>query len=281
MADLFGIFDRLSLAVRESGALALASQGKVANEGKELDVVVENESEHLRLMRTAKTVIDEQVQEIMLSAAFECLGEDVVIDAEEKTHSLARFPTSDGARSLVIDPIDGTLEYLEGQDTYSVCVALIDRGTIACALVYFPARDRAYGVAPDGYSYEYPSFATAGLSAAVRLRLPQTAARIVYKTRRTPPEFERRFTDAGFEVRGWDNNVEGLLAVVSGEASGYIAGAPQIRDILIGPAIGAAERGFMCDWHGGKITWPQKGRLPEGFFGNASYEREFNTILSR
>ena len=272
-------FIRLAATVKDAGALALQKQGGVENVGKE-EVGAANESERLKAMRRAKTIIDEQVQEMLLGTAAECWGDNVVIDAEEQTSSLSRFPKREGTRSLIIDPIDGTLEYLEGHDSYSVCIALIESGTLSFALVYFPARDIAYGVAPDGRSYEYPSFATKELSDARRAVLPPHAPRIVYKTRRVPEEFERRFTEAGFEVRGWDNYVQGLMAVFNGEAAGYLACEPQIRDVLIGPVIGTAQGGFMCGWRGEKITWPRSGRLAAGFFGNVALEKEFRAILS-
>lgn len=276
--DASAVFDRLSDAVREAGVLALKSQGTVKNDGK-IEEGAPNESERLKAMRAAKTVIDEQVQEMLLKALLECFPKgDILVDGEETTPSLAHFSGSTH-RSVVIDPIDGTLEYLEGKDTYSVCVALIEESTVAWAIVYFPARDIAYAVAPDGKAYAYTDFATTGTAQAKLIELPESGPRVLFKTRRVTANFEQRFLDAGFEVREWDNYVQGLLAVLTGDAVGYIACEPQMRDILIGPVIGSARGGFMCDWQGEDIIWPQSGRLPQAFFGNAAVEKEIRELL--
>ncbi len=276
--DTPAVFDRLAGAVQESGALALKSQGTVKNEGK-VKVGAADDSERLKAMRSAKTVIDEQVQEILLQALLECYPDGaILVDGEEKTPSLTNFSTS-ARTSVIIDPIDGTLEYLEGTDAYSVCIAIIEDERLSWAIVYFPARDVAYAVAPDGKAYEYAGFSATGTAQAHVIELPANGPRVLYKTRRVPPEFEQRFVDAGFEVRALDNYVQGLLATLTGDALGYISCEPQMRDILIGPVIGTSVGGFMCDWQGKEISWPQSGRLKEAFFGNAALEAEFRELL--
>jgi fructose-1,6-bisphosphatase/inositol monophosphatase family enzyme len=274
------VFKKLSEAVREAGALALKKQGTVKNDGKEAELLP-GEGDHLRAMKAAKTVIDEQVQEILLNAVTDTLGtDDIVIDAEEDTPSLSLFTARDSSRSVVIDPIDGTLEYLEGRDTYSVCLALLEQTKVVAAIVFFPARDIAYALTPDGSSLEYQQFSAQGTGSAKAISLAHTASRLIYKTRRVPEDFEQRFVRAGFEVRGWDNYVQGLLAVLNGEACGYIAYEPQMRDILMGPILSMGSGGFMCDWQNNEIKWPIRGRLSQGFFGNASVEKEIRALLS-
>lgn len=277
--DDMAIYERFAETVRRAGLYAREKQGSVENLGKDI-VGSADDSERVKAMRSAKTVIDEEVQEMLLKTAFECFGENIVIDAEEDTPSLSLFPNKEAARSLIIDPIDGTLEYLEGKDAYSVCIALIEDRKLAHTLVYFPTRDKTYGVAPDGIAYEYASFAERGIAAGTPVKLPASAACILYKTRRIPEDFEKRFVDAGFEVRGLDNYVVGLLAVLSGDAAGYIACEPQMRDILIGPVIGRSAGGFMCDWLGDTLRWPAMGRLPQGIFGNTAFEEELRSLLS-
>lgn len=273
------IFDRMCGAVREAGELARAKQNTVQNDPK-MDQALPNENERLTAMRTAKTIIDEHVQEMLLSALLECYpAGDLLVDAEEKTSTLMHF-SGNGSISVILDPIDGTLEYLEGNDSYSVCIALIENAKLTWAIVYFPARDKAYSVAPDGKAYVYDTFGANGTKHAQAIELPKSGPRVLYKTRRVPLEFEQRFLDAGFEVREWDNYVQGLLAVLTGDAVGYIACEPQIRDILIGPVIGKSSGGFMCNWQGDEIVWPQTGRLPQAFFGNAAIEKEILTILT-
>ncbi len=278
--DVSAVFEQLAAAVRESGALALAKRGTVENIGKD-EVGEAGDTERLTAMRRAKTVIDEQVQEILLEHAEKHLGTDIVVDAEEDTPMLAHFPATNAARSLVIDPIDGTLEYLEGTDSYSVCLALLERGSVLFSLVFFPSRDITYALTPDGKPVAYTSFSTLGTAQSTEVEIAPSSSRLLYKTRRLSAEMEKKFLDAGFEVREFDNYAEGLLAVLDGRAVGCIACEPQVRDILIGPVIGAARGGFSCDFRGEAIQWPTRGRLSEGFFGNACIEKEIRAILSQ
>lgn len=144
----------------------------------------------------------------------------------------------------------------------------------------FPARNIAYGVAADGKSYRYKNFSTTGTSEADEIVLPEKPQRVLYKSRRVPEEFDKRFLDAGYKTIELDAYSDGLLKVISGEAAGYIANDPQMRDILIGPVIAAARSGFMCDWHSNEIQWPKKGRIRETFYGNRAHESELRALLA-
>jgi fructose-1,6-bisphosphatase/inositol monophosphatase family enzyme len=285
MIDLEAAYEHLCLAARQGGAVAHIFQGKVNNEGKELDVADPDESEHLRLQKTAKTVVDEAVQEIVLLAASRIFDPStLVVDAEENTPSLHLFPSKNGFMSLIVDPVDGTLEYIRGHDFYSVCIAVIENLRLRVSLVFFPASDTAYGVAPDGHAYKYPEFSALGTARAQEVIIPKGAKRVVYIGRRTPHDFIARFQSAGFDTVTEEQDpacasyVVPLLRVLRGEAAAYVACSPQIRDILIGPVIGNADGGFMCDWQGNEIVWPQTGRV-DGFFGNSAFEDELRTIL--
>jgi fructose-1,6-bisphosphatase/inositol monophosphatase family enzyme len=281
MENVSRLFSALCLAARQGGAVAILFQGRVQNEGKEFEVHVENESDLVRAMRTAKTVVDEAVQEIILLAIAEHMdAREVLIDAEEKTSLLELFPSTTAQMSVIIDPIDGTLDYVNGLDGYSVCIAVIEKARLELAIVFYPARDVAYAVNAEGKSCRYERFGLQGTSLGTEVVLPSQPKRVLYKSRRIPEEFESRFTAAGYEVVGLDAYSDGLLKVVSGEAAGYIANDPQMRDILIGPVIGKAKGGFMCDWRGKEIQWPKRGRISGTFYGNAAFEKEFRELMS-
>lgn len=280
MNDDAELFSAICLAARQGGAVARLLQGKVHNEEKGLDADVKDESEKVRAMHAAKTIVDEAVQEIILLAIADSTDPStVLIDAEEETPMLKRFPAIESNLSIIIDPVDGTLEYLNGMDNYSVCIGVVENNKIRIGIVFFAARDIAYGIGRGRTSYRYESFSTKGIESGSEISLPPDPKRIVYKTRSVPAEIEERFTRAGFEVRANDSYSVALLEVLHGEAAGYIACAPQMRDILIGPVIGLAKGGFMCDLHNKELIWPQKGRISEAFFGNSALEKELRSLL--
>ncbi len=61
------------------------------------------------------------------------------------------FPPEDGHRPLIIiDPIDGTLNYYRGSDDYAVMAALCREELYQAAVVYFPAPHTMYWTTGDG-----------------------------------------------------------------------------------------------------------------------------------
>jgi 3'(2'), 5'-bisphosphate nucleotidase len=46
--------------------------------------------------------------------------------------------------ALVIDPLDGTKEFVQGRDDFAINIALVDDGRAAAGLIYAPARERLF-----------------------------------------------------------------------------------------------------------------------------------------
>ena len=50
-------------------------------------------------------------------------------------------------RVFVIDPIDGTRAFIDGQETWAHSIAVVERGIVVAGVVFLPARDRLYAAA--------------------------------------------------------------------------------------------------------------------------------------
>src|ERR1043166_4660196 len=104
MYDSSATFEKMCLVVRQGGIVAKSFQGKVQNESKQAETMSPNESERQKALRSAKTLIDEVVQEIILTAVLEAFGADLVmLDAEEETALKRLFPAEGKDNSVVID----------------------------------------------------------------------------------------------------------------------------------------------------------------------------------
>lgn len=124
--------DCFRLAARQAGSVARHLQGKVKAQKKSGQDSAEGE---------ALTAVDLAAQEVILHALLAALPE-AAVDAEEDTGLLGRFPDEDGRRPVVIvDPIDGTLNYIRKSRDYAVMGALSVDGKYRAAVVYFPAYD--------------------------------------------------------------------------------------------------------------------------------------------
>ena len=51
---------------------------------------------------------------------------------------------------FVVDPIDGTRGFIKGEDSWCVCLAVVEDGLAVAGVVYAPARDEMYEASIDG-----------------------------------------------------------------------------------------------------------------------------------
>lgn len=132
-ADRFiGIF---RLAARQAGSLARHLQQDVRLKQKEGEDSAEG---------AALTSVDLAAQEIILLALKDAFP-DAGMDAEEKTDTLRFFHRDNGRRpTIVIDPVDGTLNYGTGSPDYAVMGAWLEGGSYLSALVHFPHLEDTY-----------------------------------------------------------------------------------------------------------------------------------------
>ncbi len=70
--------------------------------------------------------------------------------SEETADDLERLNKK---RVFVVDPIDGTRGYLQGDDSWTVCVALVEDGRPVAGVVYAPVRDELYEAIEYGGAY--------------------------------------------------------------------------------------------------------------------------------
>lgn len=263
--DLNNFIDKMKEAIYGAGEMALRYQGEVKNLKKEVEKL-SRDNDFVEQQRTAKTVMDERVQEELLSAAVKLLdAKAVYLDAEEETPGKKYFSAEPTVTTLVIDPLDGTLRYIRGEDGYSICVGLIENGAILTSLVYFPARKDFYFI-KDGLVYCETDNKLRELSAP---KVKSDA--LMYVNNRVGSQIADNLIKEGFKVMndgvGMVSWPDALIKCIKGEYSACIFHSPQTRDVLLGAMVSKIAGGYACDWVGNKITWPNGGRIPQIMFG--------------
>lgn len=88
------------------------------------------------------TRADREAETIILSG-LRARFPDITIVAEEEVSAGAR-PQVDGAPFFLVDPLDGTREFVAGKDDFTVNIALIREGMPVAGVVYAPARHALY-----------------------------------------------------------------------------------------------------------------------------------------
>ena len=99
--------------------------------------------------RSPVTLADERAERILLAALAEIAPEIPVIAEEQaEREGLAEAAP---ARFLLVDPLDGTKEFIRGGDDYTVNVALVEAGRPVFGLVAAPRRGTVWiGAAGEG-----------------------------------------------------------------------------------------------------------------------------------
>jgi len=70
--------------------------------------------------------------------------------SEESPDEPARL---EAARVFVIDPIDGTRAFIEGDHAWAHALAVVDRGRVVAAVIYLPMADTLYSAARGGGAF--------------------------------------------------------------------------------------------------------------------------------
>lgn len=269
---------RMTSAMLEAGELALSSQKGIINIGKSSEDL-KGDTENLKQIRSAKTVIDDQVQEIFLKAVIKVLDPtEVKLDAEETTPTAKLFTNKESSLVLVIDPIDCTLNYISGGDLFNLCIGLIYRGKILTVLVYLPARKKLFFINTNGKSFEREYISVAKFMDR-KITIPKIVNQdFLYLNNRVDIKISEDLKNNRYKIfDDIDGRIiwpDAFLKCMGGEYHLVILHTPQIRDVLLG-AIVAAGGGFATDWEGKQLVWPSGEEFQEQFLVLEIYRKMF------
>lgn len=127
--DYGRLLDELAEAAKEAGGAIL----EIVRRGFEV------ESKH----DTSPVTEADRAAELIILAALARVAPGVPVVAEEEV-AAGRIPALDDTYFLV-DPLDGTKEFVRGGDDYTVNIGLIERGTPKLGVVLAPATGRLHG----------------------------------------------------------------------------------------------------------------------------------------
>jgi 3'(2'), 5'-bisphosphate nucleotidase len=122
----------LELAIQAGTVVRKLQRGELAVEMKPGDEPV--------------SVADRRASELIVSGLVASFPHDPVISEE--------LPPAPGAfgsqRFWLVDPIDGTKDFIRGEDGYSVMIGLVAGGRPALGVVHQPAQERTFYATPEG-----------------------------------------------------------------------------------------------------------------------------------
>lgn len=134
-------FDRLSAEMRR---LALAAGAKIMDIYDAEDFEVRTKSDE-----SPVTAADEAA-DALIAAGLRAAFPDVALVTEEQaaTHQIA------ATSFLIVDPLDGTKEFVQRRGDFTVNIAYVEDGVPLRGVVYAPAKGRLFYTTADGRSVE-------------------------------------------------------------------------------------------------------------------------------
>ena len=214
------------------------------------------------------TEADERAEAIILARlAIEC--PDVPVIAEESA-ARGHVPAC-GSRFILVDPLDGTREFLAHNDEFTVNIALIDAGAPVAGVVYAPALSKIWFGGASAWA----------CPAAVGDDLPPEAARRRIHARMPGSEglvalCSRSHGDEGTEEFLATHHIAGRLnagsslkfcVIAEGDADVYPRFGPTMEwDIAAGEAVLRAAGGRVETPEGATMRY---GKTGEGFRNGA------------
>lgn len=119
-------------------AAKLASEKILEIYSKDFSVCYKNDQSPL-------TEADILANQVILETLIDVFPDDGFL-SEESTDDASRFIRK---RCWIIDPLDGTKEFIKKNGEFSINIGLVDEGEVVLGIVFVPVRDRAYYAVKD------------------------------------------------------------------------------------------------------------------------------------
>lgn len=197
------------------------------------------------------TQADKKADEVIV-ARLKALTPDIFIVSEESTEAGQR--PADGAPFWLVDPLDGTKEFINRNGEFTVNIALIENGQPVLGVVLAPALGRLFsGIAGVGAWLE-----DAGGAREIRCRVPPTEGLTVVASRSHGDAAALDAYLAGRKVADLRNAGSSLkiCLVAAGEADVYPRlGRTMEWDIAAGHAVLVAAGGHIEQVDGSPFSY--------------------------
>lgn len=167
------------------------------------------------------TEADVRAERIILDGLAEC-APDVAVVAEESV-AAGYVPELDGRPFFLVDPLDGTREFISRNGEFTVNIALVEDGTPTAAVVHLPALDETFWTAGDGVAWRARG---SGAAERIECRSPGRGGLVVVASR----------SHRGVETDAWLEQLEIAEVVSAGSSLKFCRVAEGVADLY--PRLG-------------------------------------------
>ena len=196
---------------------------------------------------------DIEVNKIITKKLLE-LTPDIPIVSEETSHNKSKNNLNN---FWLVDPIDGTYDYINDGEEFTINAGLILNGKAIAGLINVPAKKRMFYSFGKDQSYEFTSNKTIKLNC--KKITPKGSIKVVSYSNKLKPEIEKKHKDLGVTEYVRMKSSLKFCVIATGEFDGYVAEPRACEwDIAAGHAILENAGGIVTDFNGNEITYGKK-----------------------
>ncbi|WP_439137108.1 3'(2'),5'-bisphosphate nucleotidase CysQ [Roseicyclus sp.] len=209
----------------------------------------------------------DEAADALISARLRAEFPDIVLVTEEQADSHAQS----AARFIIVDPLDGTKEFVQRRGDFTVNIALVENGVPVRGVVYAPAKERLFYTDAQGVSVEETgAFDPVGIGPVtpIRVKQPEKAGLFVVASKSHRDEATDAYI-AKYPVADLKSAGSSLkfCLVATGEADLYPRlGRTMEWDTAAGDAILRGAGGRMVRFEDHQIFTYGKPGYANGFF---------------
>jgi 3'(2'), 5'-bisphosphate nucleotidase len=245
--------------------LALAAGGAI------LDIYRAGANVSYKADSSPVTEADERAEAIIL----EGLGKaypDIPVVAEEAA-AAGNIPDVSGNRFFLVDPLDGTKEFINRRDDFTVNIALIENGVPVAGIVYAPARKVAYtGANGAAEKLEIADDLTVATRSKVGCRKRGETMTAVASRSHNSPETEAFLAEQGITSTTSVGSSLKFCLLAEGTADCYPRfGRTMEWDTAAGDAVLRAAGGMTLDTDGNVFRYGKTKQATDTDFANGHF----------
>ncbi len=253
-SDYGGLVDQLAEAAREAGEAILT----VVRRGFEV------ETKH----DTSPVTEADRAAELVILAVLARAAPGVPVIAEEEV-AAGRIPAHDDIYFLV-DPLDGTKEFVRGGDDYTVHIGLIEGGAPKLGVVFAPATGRLHGGLVGGGAWLDEGAGKRPISTRARGEQITAVASKSHLNQGTIDYLESAVGSCGYVSVGSSLK---FCIVAEGGADIYPRASPTSEwDTAAGHAVLVAAGGLVDAPDGSPLRYGKRAFLNRGFVATAGWK---------
>ncbi|HXV86497.1 MAG TPA: inositol monophosphatase family protein [Gemmatimonadales bacterium] len=194
------------------------------------------------------TDVDRRAEDLIRSDLLAAFPDSTVLGEELTPHAP---PSATGALAWIVDPLDGTANFLHGYPWYAVSIAAVERGRLAAGVVFNIPQDRLYAAAPGEGAWDGDRrLAVSDLSEPARCLI---GTGFPFRTPDLVPRYLRQFCTINAQVSGIRRAGSASLDLVDialGRFDGFWELALAPWDIAAGTLIVREAGGVVTDVDG-------------------------------